>query len=71
VITEMSKPLDLDAFVAEIPSVEVAAQACAASLLAVEVNTDAERAYRQQLAQCTGLNPAVVQYINQSMGVAI
>jgi uncharacterized membrane protein YebE (DUF533 family) len=71
VMTEMSKPLDLDAFVAEIPNVEVAAQAYAASLLAVEVDTEAERAYLQQLAQRTGLNPAVVQYINQSMGVAI
>lgn len=70
VMMEMSKPLDLDAFVAEIPTREVAAEVYAASLLAIEVDTDAEREYLQQLAQATGLNPTVVQYINQSMGVA-
>ncbi len=70
VMMEMSKPLDLDAFAAEIPSLEVAAEVYAASLLAIEVDTDAERQYLQQLAQATGLNPAVVQYINQTLGVA-
>ena len=70
VLAEMSRPLDLDAFVAEIPGPEAAAEVYAASLLAIEVDTDAERAYLQQLAQRTGLNPAVVQYINQTLGVA-
>jgi len=37
--------------------------------LAIEVDTDAERQYLQQLAQATGLNPTVVQYINQTMGL--
>jgi uncharacterized membrane protein YebE (DUF533 family) len=70
VMMEMSKPLDLDAFVAEIPSPEAAAEVYGASLLAIEVDTDAERRYLQQFVQSTGLNPAVVQYINQTMGVA-
>jgi uncharacterized membrane protein YebE (DUF533 family) len=70
VMAELSKPLDLDAFVAEIPGPEAAAQVYAASLLAIEVDTDAERAYLHQLAQRSGLSPAVVQYINQTMGVA-
>jgi len=70
VMTEMGKPLDLDAFVAEIPSAEDAAEVYAASLLAIEVDTDAEREYLGKLAQATGLNQAVVQYINQTMGVA-
>lgn len=69
VMMEMAKPLDLDAFVAEIPNTETAAEVYAASLLAIEVDTDAEREYLQQLAQATGLNPMVVQYINQTMGV--
>ena len=71
VISEMQKPLDLDAFVAEIPSQEVAAEVYTASLLAIEVDTDAERHYLRQLAQRTGLNQAVVQYIHQSMGVVV
>jgi uncharacterized membrane protein YebE (DUF533 family) len=70
VMAELSKPPDLNAFVAEIPSPEVAAEVYAASLLAIEVDTEAERAYLQEFAERTGLNPAVVQYINQTMGVA-
>jgi len=71
VMTEMSQPLNLDAFAAEIPSQEVAAEVYAASLLAIEVNTDAERRYLAQLAQKTGLHPMVAQHIQQSMGVTV
>jgi uncharacterized membrane protein YebE (DUF533 family) len=71
VLNEMSQPLDLDGLVAAIPSQEVAAQVYAASLLAVEVDTDAERAYLAQLAQKTQLHPMVAQHIQQSMGVAV
>jgi uncharacterized membrane protein YebE (DUF533 family) len=71
VMSEMYRPLDLDAFVAEIHSPEVAAQVYAASLLAIEVDTDAERDYLQQLARRTGLQPAVVQHIHQTMDVPV
>jgi uncharacterized membrane protein YebE (DUF533 family) len=70
VMSEMARPLDLDAFAAEIPNQEVAAQVYAASLLAVEVDTDAERSYLRQLAAHTGLGQAVVASIHQTMGVA-
>jgi uncharacterized membrane protein YebE (DUF533 family) len=70
VMSEMQRPLDLDAFAAEIPNQEVAAQIYAASLLAIELDTDAERSYLQQLAQRTGLHQAVVAYIHQTMGVS-
>jgi uncharacterized membrane protein YebE (DUF533 family) len=71
VLNEMYGPLDLDAFAAEIHSPEVAAQVYAASLLAIEVDTDAERSYLEQLARRTGLQPAVVQHIHQTMGLAV
>jgi uncharacterized membrane protein YebE (DUF533 family) len=71
VMMEMSKPLDLNAFVGEIPNTETAAEVYAASLLAIEVDTDAERQYLQQLAQASGLNQAVVQYIHQAMGAPV
>jgi uncharacterized membrane protein YebE (DUF533 family) len=71
ILNEMYRPLDLDAFVAEIRSPEVAAQVYAASLLAIEVDTDAERNYLQQLAQRTGLQPASVQHIHRAMGLAV
>jgi uncharacterized membrane protein YebE (DUF533 family) len=70
IMTEMSQPLNLDAFAAEIPSQEVAAQVYAASLLAIEVDTDGERRYLAQFAQKTGLHPMVAQHIQQSMGIA-
>jgi len=69
VLAELGRPLDLDGLVADIPSPEVAAEVYAASLLAVEVDTAAERDYLARLAQRTGLQPAVVQYIHQSLGV--
>jgi uncharacterized membrane protein YebE (DUF533 family) len=71
VMNEMSQPLNLDGLVAAIPSQEVAAQVYAASLLAIEVDTDAERAYLAQLAQKTQLHPMVVQHIQQSMGISV
>ena len=69
VMNEMYRPLDLNAFAAEIHSPEVAAQVYAASLLAIEVDTDAERSYLQQLAKLTDLQPAVVQHIHRTMGL--
>jgi len=71
VLAEMQRPLDLEAFAAEIPNQEVAAEVYAASLLAIEVDTDAERDYLRQLAERTGLHPIVVQQIHQTMGVAV
>ncbi|EIC23315.1 tellurite resistance TerB family protein [Thiorhodovibrio frisius] len=69
-MTELSKPLNLDAFVAEIPNQEVAAEVYAASLLAVEVDTDEERDYLRQFAEKTGLHSSVVQTIHQTLGIA-
>lgn len=70
-MAELRAPLDLDAFIAQIPNQEIAAEVYAASLLAVEVDTEEERNYLRLLAEKTGLQPMVVQYIHQSMGVAV
>jgi uncharacterized membrane protein YebE (DUF533 family) len=70
-MTELRQPLNLDAFVAEIPSPEVAAEVYAASLLAVEVDTLQEKDYLRSFAEKAGLHPLVVQHIHQSMGVTI
>jgi uncharacterized membrane protein YebE (DUF533 family) len=69
VMEQMQAPLNVQAFAAEIPNQEVAAQVYAASLLAVEVDTDAEKAYLQQFAQAAGLHPLVVGQIHQTLGV--
>jgi uncharacterized membrane protein YebE (DUF533 family) len=69
VMQQMQAPLNVQAFAAEIPNQEVAAQVYAASLLAVEVDTDAERQYLRQFAQAVGLHPLVVGQIHQTLGV--
>jgi uncharacterized membrane protein YebE (DUF533 family) len=69
-MAELAAPLDVDALVAPITSQEVAAEVYAASVLAIQVDTQAERDYLQLLAQKTGLHPAVVQHIHSAMGVS-
>ena len=68
-LTELGQPLDLAAFIAEIPSQEVAAEVYAASLLAVEVDTPQERDYLRQFAEGTGLHQMVVEHIHRSLGL--
>ena len=71
IMNELRQPLDLDAFAASIPNQEIAAQVYAASLLAVEIDTPAERAYLTDLAQKTHLAPAVVAEIQKTVGVTV
>lgn len=70
VIAEMQKPLDLDALVREVPNREVAIQVYGASLLAITVDTDAERDYLKRLAAGLGLDDAAVQRIHATLGVS-
>lgn len=71
ILAQLRQPPDLDALVAAIPSPEIAAQVYAASLLAVEVDTEAERQYLADFARKTGLEPAVVRQIQQTVGVSV
>lgn len=69
-MTEANKPMDMDAVVASAANKpEMAAQIYAASMLAIEVDTHAEKKYMQNLASGLGLNAQVVAYINSTMGV--
>ncbi|NKN32130.1 tellurite resistance TerB family protein [Marichromatium bheemlicum] len=67
---ELLRPLDLDAFAAEIPDRETAAEVYAASLLAIEVDTPEERAYLDGLAARTGLGSEVTAQLQGALGVA-
>lgn len=69
VMQQMQAPLNVPAFAAEIPNQEVAAQVYTASLLAVEVDTEAEKRYLQDFARASGLHPLVVGQIHQTLGV--
>ncbi len=55
---ELANPLDLRALVAQVKSPEMAEQVYAASVLALEVDSDAERNYLQRLASALNLDTA-------------
>jgi uncharacterized membrane protein YebE (DUF533 family) len=69
VLNEMHQPLDLEGLVREVPNPQVAAEVYAASLLAIEVDTQAERDYLQRLADGLKLDSGVVQRLHTTLGV--
>lgn len=69
VAEELRRPLDLEAIVQAVPSPEVAVEVYAASLLAIEVDTPAERAYLQTLAGRLNLPQAVVAQVHRAFGM--
>ncbi|MCW5700163.1 MAG: tellurite resistance TerB family protein [Rhodospirillales bacterium] len=71
VMTEMAKPMDTDGIVAAVDKPELAVEVYAASLLAIEVDTPAEREYIKDLAQRLGLAPEAVDEIHRALGVSI
>jgi uncharacterized membrane protein YebE (DUF533 family) len=69
VLSELRKPMDLEGLIRRVPSPQVAVQLYAASLLAIELDTEAERQYLRRLAHGLGLEPSVVRRVHQCMGV--
>jgi len=68
---EIKKPFDLDGLVVAVGNnSQLAAQVYIASLLAIEIDTDEERQYIQQLATGLGLSDQSVSNIKMAMGVA-
>ncbi len=69
-VSEANKPQDLNGVVASAGNQpEMAAQIYAASLLAIEVDTQAEQTYMQQLASGLDLHPEVASYIERTLGM--
>jgi len=66
---EVRKPMCTEEIVQAVPNRQVAAQLYAASLLAIEVDTPAEKAYMQQFARDCGLDDQVVNEIHSVLGV--
>jgi uncharacterized membrane protein YebE (DUF533 family) len=70
IMSEMSKPIDTDSLTAAAAGrPELGAQIYAAALMAVEVDTPAEKAYLQQLAQGLGLAGGTVSRLEQMVGM--
>lgn len=70
VLSQLQSPMSTEAIVAAVRGrPELAAQVYSASLMAVEVDTPAERTYLERLAQSMGLTPEVVANIEQLVGM--
>jgi len=67
---ELREPMATDSLVRAVPNPQVAAQVYAASLLAVELDTDAERQYLAELAGKLRLDANVVRHLHSAVGVA-
>jgi uncharacterized membrane protein YebE (DUF533 family) len=70
VMTQMQKPAETDALISAAKGQpELAAQIYGASLLAIEVDTPAEKDYLEHLAAGLALEPAVTQRIEELVGL--
>lgn len=69
VMSELQKPLDLDSLVRNVKSPEEAVQIYGASLLAIEVDSEAERDYLAKLAERLSLDGETVEHIHANLGV--
>jgi uncharacterized membrane protein YebE (DUF533 family) len=70
VMEELRKPMDTEAIVRAVSSAQVAAQIYTASLMAINVDTDAEKRYMQELADKLGLSQQVTAYLDRAVGLA-
>jgi len=70
VLTQMQKPLETEKLISAVRGrPELAAQIYAASLMAIEVDTSAEKAYLGKLASGLGLSPEVTRSIEKMVGL--
>jgi uncharacterized membrane protein YebE (DUF533 family) len=67
---ELQQPLDIDRLVRAVPDREAGVQIYAASLLATEADTEAERVYLKRLASALRLDAPVVAYVHRELGMA-
>lgn len=67
---EITKPLDIDAIVALGISPEISIEIYTASLLAIEVDTPAEKAYLQMLASRMGLDSSLVNEVHTAVAAS-
>ena len=66
-VAEMGRPVDVDAIVASATSPEIAAEIYVASLLAVDVDTAAEKSYLAMLAARLNLAPELVSELQRQV----
>lgn len=65
---ELNKPQDVDGLVRDIPNPEVGIQVYAAALMAISVDTPAEREFLKKLGSGAGLDPHAVARLHHMVG---
>jgi len=70
VMAELAKPLDVAALVEQISDPRLAAEVYAASLMAIDVDTDAERRYLIDLQERLQIDQATVTQIHEALNVS-
>jgi len=71
VFDELNSPLDMAAVAARADTPEHAAEIYAASLVAIEADTEDEQRYLRELAQRLRLDPALVRQIHETAGARL
>ena len=69
IVKELWSPAGLEDIVAQVKSPESAKRVYTVSLLAIEVDTDAERTYMNTLAQRIGLTESDIHDIYRTLGI--
>ncbi len=67
IVQELLSPVDMEAIVAEVTTPQLAEQVYTVSLIAIDVDTEAERRYLAMLADRLGLDTATVESIQRSL----
>jgi uncharacterized membrane protein YebE (DUF533 family) len=70
VMDELQKPQDMDSLVRDAKTPELAVQVYGASLLAIEVDTPAERDYLDKLAKALALDGETVERVHKALGLS-
>lgn len=69
IVRELLSPAGMESIVTQVTSREMAKQVYTVSLLAIEVDTDAERTYMNTLAQQLGLDETDITDIHRKLGI--
>ena len=69
IVKELLSPVGLDQIAAQVDSMETAKNVYTVSLLAIDIDTDAERTYMRTMAQRLNLTDSILNEIHDELGI--
>lgn len=69
IVKELLSPADLDQIAVQVDSMQTAQNVYTVSLLAIDIDTDAERTYMRTLADRLGLDDSILDKIHGELGI--